>query len=326
MIKVAVSDFTFSNLAIERQVLASCDVEFIEAQCHTEEELIAQMSEVDYIITQYAPISARVIPSLARCKVISRYGVGVDNIDLEAASQAGIPVCNVPDYCVNEVADHALALMLGATRYIVQGAACVRSGRWEFPAANSNNVQVLSEMVVGLLGCGRIGRGVATRLRGFGCRLLACDPYVSDEDIISAGAIPVSFEELLAESDVVSLHTPSNAETRGIISAEVLAQMKDGVILVNVSRGDLVVTNDLIQAIESGKVQAAAVDVTDPEPLPAGHPLAALDNVIITAHFAAVSQKAMLELRQRTAGAIAAAIRGEVLQNVVNGVDGPRQL
>ncbi len=326
MIKVAVSDFTFSDLAIERQVLASCDVDFIEAQCHTEEELIAQMSEVDYIITQYAPISARVIPSLERCKVISRYGVGVDNIDLEAASQAGIPVCNVPDYCVNEVADHALALMLGATRYIVQGAQCVRSGRWEFPAADSNNVRVLSEMAVGLLGCGRIGRGVATRLRGFGCRLLACDPYVSNEDIISAGAIPVSFEELLAESDVVSLHTPSNSETRGIISAEVLAQMKDGVILVNVSRGDLVVTDDLILAIESGKVQAAAVDVTDPEPLPTGHPLAALENVIITAHFAAVSQKAMLELRQRTAGAIASAIRGEVLQNVVNGVDGLRQL
>ena len=140
MIKVAVSDFTFSDLAIERQVLASCDVEFIEAQCHTEEELIAQMSEVDYIITQYAPISARVIPSLGRCKVISRYGVGVDNIDLEAASQAGIPVCNVPDYCVNEVADHALALMLGAYRTIPsipscrgQSASAVASGSFPQP-------------------------------------------------------------------------------------------------------------------------------------------------------------------------------------------------
>ena len=323
--KVAVTDSNFGDLDIEREVLAPCNVELMEVQCSTEDELIDQIPDADYIISQYAPITARVIAELKRVKVISRYGIGVDNIDVEAASRAGIPVCNVPDYCIDEVADHALALMLGLTRQVDQGTQIVRSGEWRLPTS-FDNVKVLSQMVVGLVGCGRIGRQVAARLRGFRCQLLACDPGLTDEEISSCGATPVSFEKLLAASDIVSLHCPSIASTRGIISTGTLSQMKDGALLVNVSRGDLVETSDLISALESGQVGAAALDVTNPEPLPAGHRLATFDNVIITSHYAAVSEKAVRELRQRTAGAIACAIHGEPLLHIVNDVNGPRQV
>jgi len=324
--KVAVTDSGFADLQVERDVLAGLDVEFTAAQCTTEEELIDQLSEMDYLISQYAPITARVIDKFDRCRVISRYGVGVDNIDLDAAAAAGIAVCNVPDYCIDEVADHALALLLDLTRRIFPAALDVRAGGWKFPAADVSEVKVLKELTVGLFGCGRIGNAVAKRLMGFGCRVLAYDPYVDDDQLNSSGVQATGLEELLAESDVVSLHCPSNAETRGIVNAEMFGKMKPGSLLVNVSRGDIVVTEDLIQVIQSGHLAGAGLDVTSPEPLPAGHPLAALENVVITPHFAAASKKAIFELRRRTAGAIAAAIRGEKLANIVNGVDGPRQL
>jgi len=325
MIKVIVTDQTWGNLDIEHQVLASCDVELIDAQCSTVEELVEATRDADYLISQYAPLSAEVIPSLERCRVISRYGIGVDNIDLATAREARIPVCNVPDYCIDEVADHALALILALTRNVVSATRLVREGEWRLPGP-LEGIMVLKELTIGLVGFGRIGRAVAERLVPFKCRVIAADPFIPSDTIVAAGLEPVSLEELLAESDVVSLHCPSDDSTRGMIDAGKLAMMKPGALFVNVSRGDIVVTDDLIEKLEQGYLRAAALDVTAPEPLPAGHRLAQLDNVVITSHFAACSETSMDELRERTAGAIAQAIRGEPLTNSVNGIDRPRQI
>ena len=323
MIKVVVTDQTWGNIDIERQVLAPYGVDLVDAQCSNVEEIVAAVCKADYIITQYGALSAEVIPTLERCRVISRYGIGVDNIDLVATRKAGIPVCNVPDYCIDEVADHALALILALTRNVVVATSLVRDGEWRWPGP-LDDIMVLKELSIGLVGFGRIGRAVAERLVPFKCRIIAADPVVSPDAMVMAGVQPTSLTNLLSESDVVSIHCPSNDSTRGMINAEKLAMMKPGALFVNVSRGDIVVTNDLITTLEQGHLRGAAVDVTDPEPLPPGHPLSQLDNVVITSHFAACSATSMDELRRRTAGSIALAIQGKPLLSSVNGVDHPR--
>ena len=323
--KAIVTDHGWENIDLECAILEPIGAEVVEAQCRDEDQLIEACREVDYVISTYAPLSARVISTLQRCRVISRYGIGVDNIDLKAAREAGIPVCNVPDYCIDEVADHALALLLALTRKVVSGNQVVRDGKWG-PPGTKGDIKVLREHSVGLIGFGRIGTAVAARLQAFKCPLLVHDPFVSDEVIEAGGAQSVSFDELLERSDIVSLHCPSDDTTRGMMDADSLGKMRQGALLVNVSRGDLIVTEDLIGKLERGHLNGAAVDVTSPEPLPAGHPLSRLENMVITSHFAAFSVTAIEELRRRAAGAIADAICGEPLKSVVNGVDGPRDI
>lgn len=323
---VLVTDSTFENLDPERAILGPLGGQIDSRQCKSTAELVGAVPAADYVITQFAPVNASVIAAMGRARLIVRYGIGVDNVDLAAARERGIPVCNVPDYCIDEVADHTLAMILAATRQVVPHALAVREGRWGL-AVPLDGMKALRDLTVGVVGCGRIGRQVIGRLLPFGCRVVAFDPIVEPsslglDDVRTAG----SLAELLPACDVVTLHCPSTPQTRHMINNYALALIRPGSILINLSRGDLVETDALVAALRNGQVGVAALDVCDPEPIPSGHPLLGLPNVILSPHIASASPRAVRKLRETAAGMVARAIRGEPLVNVVNGVERPRAL
>lgn len=321
---VLVTDSTFENLDLERAVLGPLGGKVDSRQCKTVAELIEAVPAADYVITQFAPVNAAVIAAMGRARLIVRYGIGVDNVDLAAARERGIPVCNVPDYCIDEVADHTIAMILASTRQVVSHTVAVREGRWGL-AVPIEGMKALRDLAVGVVGCGRIGREVIRRILPFGCRVVAFDPVVDPASLGLEGVQPVgSLAELLSTSDVVTLHCPSTVQTRRMINEYALALLRPGSILVNLSRGDLVDTDALVAALTTGRVGSAALDVCDPEPIPAGHPLLGLPNVIVSPHIASASPRAVRSLRETAAGLVARAIRGEPLINVVNGVERPR--
>ena len=319
MSKVAITDYTFEDLTVEKGILEAAGCEVIAQQCKSPQELIRLVADTDYVITQFAPITSSVIDAMERCKVIVRYGIGVDNVDLDAAAAREIPVCNVPDYCINEVADHTLSLILALNRQLVWICHHVRNGFWKF-SVPFEQMRVLTEMVVGIVGYGRIGRAVAERLKAFKCDILVFDPGVAASRISASGCTPVTLDELLQTSDLITLHCPSTDQTRYMINEESLQRVKKGVLLVNASRGNLIKTDDLIAALRSGQVSAVALDVTDPEPINTDNPLLKMENVIITNHIASASVSAIEKLRTGVANTVVRAIRGERLPNVVNNV------
>lgn len=319
MAKVAVTDFSFGELDIEKQILEPLGCTLDGRQCKTTDELIALTGDADYVITQFAKVNAEVINAMTKNRIIVRYGIGVDNVDLEAAAKKKIPVCNVPDYCIDEVADHALAMVLSLTRRITENSNGVKAGAWKL-AVPLAAMKTLKEMTVGVVGFGRIGREVAARLKAFKPAVLVFDPAVDPGQITQAGCVPAGLDEIYRKSDLITLHCPSNAKTRLMINADSIGKMKKGVLLVNSSRGDLVKTEDLVAGLRSGQVGAAALDVTNPEPIPADSPLLKMDNVIINSHVASCSANAVVKLRSSVANLVAMAIRGEKLPTVVNGV------
>jgi D-3-phosphoglycerate dehydrogenase len=322
MIKVAVTDATFADLDIEAGILRPLGCEIVTGRRGAPpEELARLVADADHVITQFAPVNAAVIAAMRRAKVIVRYGVGVDNVDLNAARSRGIPVCNVPDYCMDEVADHTLGLILATTRHLVANWDRVRAGDWTL-AVPLPAMQALADLTAGVVGFGRIGREVVRRLRAFKGRVLVYDPAVPAADVRGAGCEPRGLDELLAESDVVTLHCPSTPQTRGLIRRETLARMKPGAILINVGRGDLVDSAALVEALRGGHLAGAGLDVFDPEPVPRDSPLLKMSNVVMSAHIASASAKAARRLRETVAGTVARAVRGEPLSNVVNGVAG----
>jgi D-3-phosphoglycerate dehydrogenase len=284
-------------------------------------ELPQLVADADAVVTQFAPVNAGVIASLRQAKVIVRYGIGVDNVDLDAARSRGIPVCNVPDYCIDEVADQTLAFILATTRQVLPNSLRVRDGKWGL-ATPLDQMRSLREFTVGIVGFGRIGREVAARLRPFKCRLLVHDPVVPSREIEQAGCQAATLRELLSQSDVITLHCPSTHQTRQMINRESLATTKRGAILINVARGDLVDSGALVEALQSGQLSAAALDVFAPEPIPPDHPILKLDQVIIASHIASCSVPAVRKLRETAANLAAMALAGEPLPNVVNGVGG----
>jgi D-3-phosphoglycerate dehydrogenase len=316
---VAVTDYSFDSLDTERAILEPLGCQIVARRSQTPPELMDLVADADGVITQFTPINAQVIDAMRRARVIVRYGIGVDNVDLEAARARGIPVCNVPTYCLDEVADHTLALLLALTRQVVSHCTHVRSGRWG-GATRLTAMHALKELTIGIVGFGRIGREVANRLRAFKCRVLAADPMVPPAEIERAGCKPVSLDELLGSADVVSLHCPSTAGTRRLIDRAALAKMKRGALLINVARGDVVDSEALVEALRDGRLGGAGLDVFDPEPIPPGHPLLGMSNVILTPHIASASVPAAIALRTSVAQTVAKALRGEPLANVVNGV------
>jgi D-3-phosphoglycerate dehydrogenase len=317
---VAITDYSFDNLDTEKAILEPLGCTVVSNKSGKDvPQLIALVRDADYVITQFAPVNAEVIGAMQKCRLIVRYGIGVDNVDLAAAAARRIPVCNVPDFCTDEVADHTLAFILEMTRRVAENALMVRSGKWTLGVPLAE-MRTLRDMTVGLVAFGRIGREVARRLLPFKCRVLVFDPAVKPAEVKKAGCTPVSFDELLAQSDLLSLHCPSTEKTRQMINAQSLARMKKGAILVNASRGTLVRTDDLVEALKSGAIAAAAMDVTDPEPIPAGHPLVSMPNVLINSHVASASAAAVRKLRTDAAGTVALAVKGTKPPNVVNGV------
>lgn len=319
MLTVAITDYTFPNLEIEQSILSAAGFELRSGNDKQIPALQALVAEADAVITQFAPINADVIGAMQRVKVIVRYGIGYDNVDVKAARERGIPVCNIPDYCIDEVADHTLAFILGVTRQVVPNTLHIRDGKWGL-ATPLDQLRTLRDQTIGLVGLGRIGREVAARLAPFRCRRLVHDSFVPAEVIRAAGCESVSLDDLLAQSDIVTLHCPSTPQTKKLLNHNSLGRMKRGAVVVNLARGDLIDTAALIAALQSGHITSAALDVCDPEPIPADSPLRSLSNVIVASHIASASPKAVRTLRETAARIAAMALRGEPLPNVVNGV------
>ena len=317
--KIVVTDYAFSDLNTERDLINAAHFEFEGAQCKTEAALIGLCREADAVITQFARVNANVINAMTRAKVIVRYGIGVDNVDLEAARARKIPVCNIPDYCIDEVADHALAFILASTRQVVPHNNHLHSGKWGL-VGTLEGLRVLRDQTVGVVGFGRIGREVVKRLSAFKARIVVFDPGVTASEIEKLGARSVSFDDLLRTADIVTLHCPSIPQTRKMINAKSLGSMKRGAILINAGRGDLVDVPALMEALTSGQISAAALDVFDPEPIPADHPVLKCSNVILAPHIASASPAAAKKLRETAATLALKAVRGEPLPSIVNGV------
>lgn len=317
--RVVVTDHTFPDLDIERDILQAAGSTLVAAQTKDIEELKRAVAGADAVITQFAPINAQVVAAMDRARAIVRYGIGFDNVDIDAARAKNIPVCNIPDYCIDEVADHTLAFLLALTRQVVTHTNKVHAGTWGL-ATPLSGLQALCRATVGVVGFGRIGRAVVRRLVAFGGKVLVHDPVVPDSAITEAGATSADLPTLLSQADCVTLHCPSLPQTKNLINTQSLASMKTGALLINLARGDLVDPAALVQALDSGKLAGAALDVFNPEPIPAGHPILNRPNVILAPHIASASVAAVTRLRQSAAKVAVAALRGEPLSSIVNGV------
>ncbi len=311
--KVVVTDYDYPSLDLERKVLEEINPEFVGAHCTTEEEVIAAAKDAHGILNQYAPITERVINSLDRCKVISRYGVGVDSIDVEAATERGIIVANVPDYCVDEVSTHAMALILGCARKIPYLSTTVKKGKWDFtvgkPLFRSRG------RVLGLFGLGRIAKAVARKAKGFNLQIIAYDPYISEAN---EEVKLVSISELLSNSDFISIHAPLTQETKHSFGKEQFKAMKKNAYLINTARGAIVDEFALYRALKEGWIAGAALDVREKEPPDPKNSLLKLDNVIITPHISYYSEESYAELKTKTAQAVLDVLKGELPKAIVN--------
>jgi D-3-phosphoglycerate dehydrogenase len=309
--RVVVTDPLVPSVETERQVIGAADGELLLTQ-GDEASVIDAARHADALLNTYFPLDARVIEQLERCKIIARYGIGVDNVNLDAARRKGIVVTNVPDYCVEEVATHTLALTLDLVRRIKPADELVASGSWG--AAKLGEVRRFSALTVGLIGYGRIARRLGQMLAPIGCDVLVADPYVSS---VSEGQRLMSLTQLLATSDVVALHCPLTDETRGMINASTIEAMRDGAVLINVARGGLVVTADVLAALRSGKLSGAGLDTFDCEP-PDAAALAGVPNLISTPHSGYYSVEAVNESKLKAATQIVKFFRGEPLDYQVS--------
>lgn len=312
---VVATDPHHSDFSGELEELAAIGAEFRTAQCKTEEDVAEACRDADGILVTFSPVGRRALAAMPRCHIVVRTGVGYDTIDIAAATERKVMVANVPDYCISEVADHALALMLCLWRKVVELDAQVRAQGW---TGMLRPVRRLEGQVLGIIGLGRIGRAVATRTWGFGLRRIAYDPYAPGDVFSTLGVESVSLDVLAQSADIITLHTPLTQETRGLIRKEILRQMKPNAILVNTSRGGVVATDDLVQALREGWISGAGLDVFEAEPLPQDHPLRTLPHVLLTPHAAWYSVDSEQELRRRSARTVVEALRGQVPASLLN--------
>jgi D-3-phosphoglycerate dehydrogenase / 2-oxoglutarate reductase len=306
---IAVTDSVFPSLDPAKAALARVDPELRMAKSTSAEDILSVARDADAVLVTYAKLTGDILRALTRCKAIGRFGLGVDNIDLPAAKEKGITVTYVPDYCLQEVSDHAMALLLALARKIPLSNQLVQAGRWEMPAVVP--IYRLEGQVLGLIGFGNIPRKLVPKAKAFGLKVITHDPFVSPERLKSLGVENVSFDELLASSDFLSVHAPLRPETRGLLNAEVFAKMKKGVLIVNTARGPLIDEAALVAALDSGQVGGAALDVLATEPPPKSFPLQGRDNVILTPHTAFYSVDALTELQTKCASDVARVLSGE---------------
>lgn len=313
--KVVLTDYVWEALDVERAILGA-DTDLVPFKTATAEQFAAEARDCDALLNTYAgPIGADVIAGMPQCRIIARYGIGVDTIDLDAATEAGIIVTNNPTYCIDEVADHTLALILGAARKVALFDRRVRAGEWSL--APGKPIERLRGQVLGLVGFGRIAREVALRAAAFGLSVIFSDPAVAAAPADVPGE-KRSFDEVLAEADIVSLHAPLTAGTRGLFDAAAFARMKRSALLVNASRGGLVDTDALVEALDLGRIAGCALDTLAVEPLPAGHALRGRDDVLLTPHAAWYSETAMVGLQAGAPGEVRRVLSGEWPVHVVN--------
>lgn len=299
--------------------------DLVEVTGRTPEAFIDATRDADALITSWGiRIDARIIAGLERCTVIGVGSVGVDMVDVDAATAAGIVVTNVPDVFIEEVADHAIMLLLAAVRRVGITDAMVRDGRWLEGRPLLSAVPRLMGRTLGLVGFGNVARGVARRAAGFGLHIVACDPYVSELTISDSGVEPVEWDELLARSDYVSLHTPLNDETRHLLDRRAFEHMRPGVVVVNTARGPVIDEAALVEALHSGRVGAAGLDVLEREPPQADNPLLQLDSVVITPHVASATTRMRPATRRRVGREVAMVLRGYWPMSCVNPTVLPR--
>jgi len=313
--KVVLTDYVWESLDVEKKILGGL-AEIVPMQTKKPEEFLAQAADCDALLNTYAgPITGDAMAKMPKCKIIARYGIGVDTIDLEAATRAGIIVTNNPAYCIEEVAEHTMALLLDSARKVAFYDRQVRAGTWAVPPGKP--LYRLVGRTLGLVGFGNIARHVAVRAAAFGMRVLYADPFVKEGQFSEPGK-KVELNELFRESDFVSVHPPLTPQTRGMINDDAFSKMKPGAILINCSRGPVVDTAALVRALDAKKIAGCALDTTDPEPLPNPHPLRGRENVIINPHVAWYSETAMVGLQAGAPGEVRRVLSGEWPVNVVN--------
>jgi D-3-phosphoglycerate dehydrogenase len=311
---VAVADSVFPNLDPARAVLSRIGADLQLAPEKTPEAILGVAAGADALLVTYAQITSPMIQQLSRCRIISRFGIGVDNVDLAEATRRGIVVTKVPDYCIDEVSDHAMALLLAVARKVPFSNAQVQAGTWRMPAVVP--IHRLRGQVLGLVGFGRIPQLVAPKAQAFGLRVVAYDPFV-DADVFAMGVESVSFSHLLKISDYVSIHSPLLPETKGLFNANAFRQMKPTAYLVNTARGPIVDEAALAAALDAGQLAGAALDVMNEEP-PTGSALLGRDNVIITPHTSFYSEESLIELQTKAAEEVVAVLSGQKPRNPVN--------
>jgi D-3-phosphoglycerate dehydrogenase len=313
--KVVLTDYVWESLQVEKETLYGL-ADLVALQTKKPEEFLPQAEDCDALLNTYAgPITAEAMAQMPKCRIIARYGIGVDTIDLDAATRAGIIVTNNPTYCIEEVAEHTMALLLACVRKVPVYDRLVRSGRWEVPPGKP--MFRLAGRTLGLVGFGNIARQVALRAAAFGMQIRFADPFV-EEGQFDIPAEKTGFPEVLGEADFISLHPPLTPLTRKMIGDDALARMKPTACLINCSRGPIVDTAALVRALDAKKIAACALDTTDPEPLPDPHPLRGRENVILTPHVAWYSEQALVGLQAGAPGEVRRVLTGQWPINVVN--------
>jgi D-3-phosphoglycerate dehydrogenase len=316
---VLITDYAWPDVEIERRTLAEIDAELIVAEKSQQDAAglaaLAKTHQVDAIMTNWAKVPQAVIEASPKCRIVSRLGIGLDNIDVAWCTSRGIPVTNIPDYCLIEVAEHALALLLALSRKVAFYHHATKAGRYQLQAGPK--LRRIEGQTLGIVGLGNIGRKLAEKALGIGLTVIATSRSGKSN---VAGVKIVSLDELLATSDYVSLHVPATPQTRHMIGAAQLAKMKPSAYLINTARGSLIDTAALAAALEAGRLAGAALDVQDPEPPNLSQPPYNDERVIITPHAAFVSEESLANLRLRVARQVAARLKGGVPENVVNGV------
>ena len=316
--KVVLLEDRYASHSYERQVLEAIGAQVVDGGgASTPAAILALCKDADAILVNLAPLTAETISGLERCKVIARYGVGFDNVDVQAAAKKGIFVLNVPDYCLEDVSDQAFALVMACVRKTSLRDRQVRSGQWNI--GTKDPMFRIAGKVFGLAGYGSIPKVLHRKLKGFDLkRVLVYDPFVPEEVIRQAGAEKVDFDALLSQSDFVSCHVPLSEKTRHLFNREAFAKMKPGAIFVNTSRGGLVDTQALYEALKSRHLNSAGVDVHETEPVPAGYVLFGLDNVVLSDHTGWYSEEAQVDLQTKAAQGVAEVLTGKPPRNAVN--------
>ena len=315
--KVVISDCDHESMSVEERLFAESGLHYTHLACRTEADVIDQCRGAGVVLNQYAPFSEHVLQALSpELKLIVRYGVGVDNIDLDAATRCGVQVCNVPDYGMNEVSDHALGLMLALVRKLDVVAEKTRAGDWDY--RSSIPVRRISTMTVGVVGVGRIGGLFAAKVKALGCRVVAVDPRQAELKAKRPDIDFVPFDRLLTESDVISIHCPLSQETRNLFDMAALGRMKPTALLINTARGGIINEADLAEALDTHMIGGAAIDTVANEPLDQDSRLRHHPNCMVTPHMAWYSEEAAEELNRKVAEEAIRFIVGEAVHYPVN--------
>jgi D-3-phosphoglycerate dehydrogenase len=318
--KVVITDFGMPDNDIEAEELekAGMGIDLVRLNARTPQELIPHVADADGLIVQWTQINNEVIDSLEKCKVISRYGIGVDMVDLAAAGKRGIMVCNSPDYCIEEVSTHTIAFLLMLNRHILVQHKFVQDGKWGAGTTPGGAPTRLSSQTLGVVGLGNIGRAVVERAKCLGLKVVGFDPYLSADKFAALGLPSLSLDDLLAQSDYVAIHCPLTDETRNLISTAQFAKMKPTAYLINMARGPIVDQPALYDALTNGAIAGAALDVLSKEPPEANDALLQLDNVLFTPHTSSWSSESSVQLRRSTARNVIDVLQGKPPRSVVN--------